>query len=441
MAPLALAHSCTPIAEPRASRCRGSLADSGTISGSGLDPHITIDNALGVVDRVAAGAGRRLTHRQRPRIERGGIGNVGLSHILDADFVSGRKSRNRYITLPESFVERIRAMNRLRSVLALVVSLSLWCGTARAEDKSEIARLAAALQPGEWVELRSKGYSQKTLMRGDDILAYCGRAAWDAVSQQALLVGQVHLKGPPSFIAYSVEENTWRRMPTPEWAEPLRFFHGYENNAADSARGVFYHHASDTRTVYKYVVADDKWTTLPELKASTGHGTALEYFPEMKSLVRVHRGEVHILGDDRPAWTSLAKKIEMGPYHNFAAYSAPAKVVLLGGGNGSGAIHRLDSEGRLTAGKSAPVDLGIGMSLNVVDPVSGELLVLAKKGPFLAYSPQKDEWRELPTKNLPFPKYNGHSVSAVALGRYGAVLFFSSEPQGMKTFLYRHAKS
>jgi hypothetical protein len=156
-------------------------------------------------------------------------------------------------------------------------------------------------------------------------------------------------------------------------------------------------------------------------------------------LVRVLNGNVWFWSEEKNVWAHLAGKLEMGPYHNFAAYSAKFKVVLLGGGNGSRAIHRLDAQGKIAAGKAAPVDLGIGRSLNVVDPVSGELLVLSRDKNFLAYHPGKDEWRELPTADRPMPKYAGHSVSAVPLSNYGVVLFFSSRPQGMRTYLYKHS--
>ena len=296
------------------------------------------------------------------------------------------------------------------------------------------------MKPGEWKELKSEGYDFAGLMRGEDILAYSGKAAWDAVSRQALFVGQVHLKGPPVFIAYSAKTNTWRRMPTPKWAERLKWFHAYENNAADSARGVFYHHSSDSPLVHRYDVAKDEWTTLPKLEGPTGHGTALEYFPERKGLVRVLGGTVWFWSEAKNAWTRLAEKLDMGPYHNFASYSPKFELVLFGGGNDSRAIYRLDAGGKITAGKSAPVDLGIGRSLSVVDPVSGELLVLSKGGKFHAYDPDKDAWRELPARGVPFPKYDGHSVSAVPMGEEGVVLFFSSRPQGMKTFLYKHSE-
>ena len=62
---------------------------------------------------------------------------------------------------------------------------------------------------------------------------------------------------------------------------------------------------------------------------------------------------------------------------------------------------------------------------------------LAKGGTFHAYDPAKDEWRELPGR-VPFPKYGGHSVSAVAMRDEGVVMFFSSRPQGMKAVLYKH---
>ena len=192
------------------------------------------------------------------------------------------------------------------------------------------------------------------------------------------------------FIAYSATDNAWRRMPTPKWAEPLKWFHAYENNAADSARGVFYHHSSASGLVHQYVVAKEKWSTLPELKAPAGHGTALEYFPEMKGLVRVLNGEVWFWSEEKDAWSRLATKLEMGPYHNFASYSPHFKVVIFGGGNDSGAIHLLNADGKIATGMKSPVDLGIGRSLNVVDPASGELLVLTKEQKLLAYHPGKD---------------------------------------------------
>lgn len=310
---------------------------------------------------------------------------------------------------------------------------------SRGDEATAISQLAANLKPGEWAELHSTGYDSATLMRGDDILAYSGKAAWDSVTQQVFFMGQVHLKGPPSFIAYGAKDNTWRKQPTPQWAESLKWFHAYENNAADSAGGNFYHHSSNSGLVHRYNTAKQEWSTLPELSAPTGHGTAIEYFPELKGLVRVLQGEVWFWSEEKQAWSVLTAKLEMGPYHHFASYSQPLKLVMLGGGNDSRAIHLLSAEGIFTRGKDSPVDLGIGRSLNVVDPVSGELLVLTKEAKFWAYNPAKNSWRSLSTAGLPFPQYTGHSLSAVSLSNHGVVLFFSSQPLGMKTLVYKHA--
>lgn len=312
--------------------------------------------------------------------------------------------------------------------------------------ETEVDRVAAKMKPGEWRELTSAGYDFDKLMRGQDILAYSGKAAWDEKSQLVLFIGQVHLQGPPVFITYAVKDNAWTKQPTPPWAEQLKWFHAYENNTANSAGGKFYHHSSASPNFFEFDTATSEWKKLPELKdASTGHGTAIEYFPEMDGLVRVlgggeGGGSARFWSAKTNEWKLLADDLKMGPYHNFASYSPTEKVVLFGGGNGSGDIYRFAADGKITAGKPAPHPLHVNQSLQVCDPALGELLVLGKGPTFNAYSPAKDAWRELPTDAIPFQNYSAHSVSAAPLGSHGVTLFFSSAPQGMKTYLYRHAK-
>lgn len=325
----------------------------------------------------------------------------------------------------------------------LVVQVCLFCHLLQmpvfADDRTEIGKLAKTLEPGQWAELKSEGYVQTSLMRGNDILAYAGRASWDATSQQVFFIGQVHLKGPPSFIAYSVKDNTWRPMPTPPWAESLKWFHAYENNAIDSERGIFYHHPSNLRAIHRYDASKQTWTELPELSAPTGHGTAMEYFPERKGLVRVLGGEVCFWSEEKNEWTRLKPKLRMGSYHNFASYSPVAKSVLFGGGNDSLAVYTMSADGTIRNVKDSPAPLGIGWSLNVVDPVTGALLVLTKEAKFFEFDVAKDDWKELSQEGLPFLKYKGHSVSAAPISSEGVVLFFSSNPQGMKTYVYKHS--
>src|SRR5437764_545341 len=85
--------------------------------------------------------------------------------------------------------------------------------------------------------------------------------------------------------------------------------------------GLLFPHASASRLVHQYDIARAAWSTLPEIQgAATGHGTALEYFPEAKGLVRVLGGVVHCYREADNTWSVLTReRLPMGPYHNVAA--------------------------------------------------------------------------------------------------------------------------
>jgi hypothetical protein len=323
----------------------------------------------------------------------------------------------------------------------LIMGDSAFGDVTAAGPETELAKLAATMKPGSWAELKTKGYTQE-LLGGHDILVYSDKAVWDPTSQQVLFVGQDHLKPPPRFIVYSAKTNSWKAMPTPPWAEKLKWFHAYENNAIDAGKGLLFHHSSASQLIHQYDIAKDAWTTMPPIaQAATGHGTALEYFPEMKGLVRVYSGTVHFYSEAQKSWTVLSKeKLPMGPYHNVAAYSAPAKAVVFGGGNSSQDIYRLDATAKITAGKKAPVGLGIGQSINWVDPITGELLVLHKEGKFFAYSPDRDDWRSVSKVGFPVMlKGSSHHVIAAPISTHGVTFLFTSPARGLKVYLYKHA--
>jgi hypothetical protein len=304
-----------------------------------------------------------------------------------------------------------------------------------------LGKLAQAMEPGTWAELKTAGYS-RDLLGGHDILVYSDRAVWDPRSGQVLFIGQDHLRPPPRFIVYGAAANRWQALPTPAWAAKLKWFHAYENNALDAGTGRFFHHPSASRVVHQYDIAAAAWSTLPEIQgAATGHGTALEYFPERKGLVRVLGGVVHFYGEDTKTWSVLNKtKLPMGPYHNFAAYSAAFQVVFFGGGNGSRDVYRLDAAGMITAGAKAPVGLGIGQSINWVDPATGVLLVLRKEGKLFSYHPGRDRWKELPLTGLPLAlRGSGHHIVAVPVSTHGVTMLLTSPARGLKVYLYKHA--
>lgn len=306
--------------------------------------------------------------------------------------------------------------------------------------KSELAKLAASMKPGTWAELKTDNYSAELLrVQNGNILGYTDTAVWDPKSQQVLFVGQGHYAAV-KFITYAAASNAWKLMPTPVWwdGDPKSgkgpIGHAYQNNTIDTARGIFFHHQSATRLVHRYDIANDKWSTLPEIKgAATGHGTALAYFPERKGLVRIYGGAVHIFEEEKNTWSLLKERFPMGPYHNIAKYNAVDKSVIFGAGNGSKVLHRMDAQGNVTPLKEAPFVIRISSTVTAIDPVSGDFLVISSedKGKFHALDVKKNEWRPLPDA----PIFEGASAS---IDRYGVTLYFSNRPT--KVYLYKHAK-
>ena len=316
-------------------------------------------------------------------------------------------------------------------------------------NDTELGKLAATLKPGAWAELKTEGYTPELLKaQNHHILQYTSAAAWEPKSRQLLFVGQGHYSAL-KFISYSADTNVWKLRPTPPWwkGDPLTgkgpIGHAYFNNTIDAAGGALFHHQSDTRFVHRYDVVKDVWTTLPEIKdAATGHGTAIVYFPERQGLVRVLGGQVHFHDSKSNTWSRLNKdRLAMGPYHNFAQYSPPHKVVIFGGGNGSKELYKLDATGRITALKPAPVEVGINTAAITVDPVGGNLLVLHKGGQLFACNPTADDSMEVKTTELPFAmKGTSFDVVATPVSNYGVILFFTAPAKGAKVYLYRHAK-
>lgn len=319
--------------------------------------------------------------------------------------------------------------------LALVVGLA----AAAEKPTTELARLAAGMNAGTWVELKSEGYGPELLnVQSHYILEYSDTAVWNPRSQQVLFVGQGHYSAL-KFITYSAAENAWKLMPTPAWwkGDPQTgkgpIGHAYNNNAIDPDKGILFHHQSATLLVHRYDIAKDQWSTLPELKdAATGHGTALVYFPERKGLVRILGGDIHFFDEQQNAWSLIKDNLPVGPYHNIAKYNPVDHSVILGAGNGSKDLYRLDSQGEFKRLPEAPFLIRISSTVAAVDPVSGDLLVLnmEDKHKFYALDLQKNEWKRLP--DAPIAEGVAGPIST-----HGVTLFFANRPT--KVFLYKHA--
>jgi hypothetical protein len=250
--------------------------------------------------------------------------------------------------------------------------------------------------------------------------------AWDAKSRSLHFIGQGHLKPPPKYISYWAEGNEWKAEPCPDWLAKLMWFHSYDNNSCDPVNGLFFHRPSAMRIFWQYDIAKKEWTKLPDLPgdAPAGHGTATAFFPELGakgSIITFHSGKAHRFDMAAQKWSAVAGDFaKASSYHNVAEYNPKLKTAVFG-------------DGKVTALKPAPVNIGVSASHLAVCPTSGELLLYnyrkEEKG-FWALDPadEKAEWRKLPDP----PAAEG---AVATISTYGVVLLLNYQ----RIMVYKHA--
>ncbi len=328
---------------------------------------------------------------------------------------------------------------------ALIFGFVLLAGFAMAasegkksEPVTELGKLAQALNPGEWKELKTQGFSKALLTSGNKgILPYADSGAWDAKNQTVHFVGQGHLAPPPQHIIYSAKTNTWRKE-CPAWLAKLKWFHGYENTAADPINGLVFHHPSASQVVHCLDAGQKKWSLLPNLPSGTsrGHGTAVTFFPDMGekgSLIRFYAGKGQRFDMAEQKWSSLVGEFSKAKsYHNVAEYNPRHKVVLFGGGNGSKQLYVLARDGTIKTLPEAPCWIGSSVSHLAVCPTSGEALLIGRhkesQGFYaLDLSDEKATWRTLPAPPI-------SKGVIVTLSSYGLVMCFDYA----RVMVYKH---
>jgi hypothetical protein len=331
---------------------------------------------------------------------------------------------------------------------------------------SALATLAAQMPPGTWAELPTNGLTNQLLTDIADysyITQYSEDLAWDPISRQLLFVGGPHT-GQVKFITYNEATNTWRAEPRPSFwncaANELWGLcrgHAYDHLAINAAAGKLYFRHFNSAVISQYDIATTAWSRLPDMPANVfAPGTccgALEYFQEMNGLVAVMGafGEVGLYTPANNQWRQLGSGVPMGGYTNFLEYNPVHKVMIFGGGWGSGsrkALHKLDATGAITRLNDHPFDqLGSSQSIVTVDPVSGRYLVFGKIGDqpaFYEYEVTTDSWRLQPASRRP-PFFDvgadGPLFGTVAtpISTYGVTAFLNYDRDNSKLYLYKHA--
>ncbi len=343
----------------------------------------------------------------------------------------------------------------MKTATGLLAALSLAAAWPAFGQTTEMGKLADSLQAGQWVELKTENLVPTLQAKGNSgaIFGYNEGAVWDPASRQILYLGGDH-NDPARFVAYAAGRNAWQVLPQPPWLGKTAT-HGYDHNALDPARGVFYYRPFSSRggLIHRYDIEAERWTELPRIDTEEYLAccVGLAWFPELKSLVFASggggQGDVFAFSEETRKWTMLAKDLPMGVYHNFAEYSPVHKVVLLGGGNGSRDLYKLDAAGKVTTLAAAPIGVGTMQTIVTADPASGDFLVFGKSGVFYVYDVVRDVWREQPGAPPIFAptRVAGNKVwhaTAVPISTFGVsafIKYYSADTPRAWVYLYRHA--
>ena len=96
------------------------------------------------------------------------------------------------------------------------------------------------------------------------------------------------------------------------------------------------------------------------------------------------------------------------------------------------------------AAKNVPVGLGIQGSVNTVDPVTGDFLVLTRDREFYVFDPDTDTWTnqgyEAPMFTSRYKNSAVHGVVATPIVNYGINLFVSCQQGECSVWIYKHSE-
>ncbi|HJS21852.1 MAG TPA: hypothetical protein VJ764_04290 [Steroidobacteraceae bacterium] len=327
-------------------------------------------------------------------------------------------------------------------MLVRIAGALLLAGQWSLAGASALSDAAAALQPGQWVQLSTQNFNSQLLVDGDyDVFYYSEDMTWDPVTRQILLVGGGHANDA-EFLRYNEATNTWSRTKPTGGFWHGNFSHAYDHNAIIPSLGKFFHRQpafdpSDRIEIYD--IPTGVWSRSAAMPERPGCCGGLEYFPELNGLILAN-GDAGVLFYDpvSNSWQNISGA-SWGDYHNFAEYSPVHKTMIFGGGETSGtnAIFRMNANRQITRLSNAPGHMGITHSIVTTDPNSGNHLVFFNSS-FYEFNPATDTWR-LQSGDAP---WNGGVFGTVAtpISTYGVVMFAHyGGANDARVYLYRHS--
>ncbi|HKU15964.1 MAG TPA: hypothetical protein VJQ52_16335 [Steroidobacteraceae bacterium] len=331
---------------------------------------------------------------------------------------------------------------RSAACMLAVAGLSLGWSAVHA---SALGDTANAMQEGEWTVLSTNGFNDSILNINGTIFAYSEELKWDTQAGEMHFVGGYHYQ-PTAHIVYSEANNTWvsRPLSSSVFGQP---FHSYDHMAINPAGRVMWVRpfgAGGTK-LQRYDLDAKTWSSTASFSGGTQDAVGIEYFPDMNKVLYIDEGQTRLYDPVSNSWSTISGALAgLGPYHNIAEYSPVHKVMIMGGGNGSRALYRVNASGQITRLKDAPIEIGVTNSIVTVDPVGGNFLVFGRNKSFYEFDPIRDTWAPLakpPFVDLTsdFPDIQGAAAGPVQ--RYGVIMVTKYDGNASKVYLYKHKHS
>lgn len=312
-------------------------------------------------------------------------------------------------------------------------------------DESALGRIAATLEPGDFVEVDTilpsgmTNLSDLFRVRDDDgrtlaIDGWTDSAHWDPQRKRTFFIGMRKYK---RFISYGVPTNSWQEL---GWAgEPPpkleKFGHVYGRTALDWKRGHYYW-LSPGRILNRYRIDEARWEAISGI--ALGGPISMEWHEKLDMLIAINRGHQMVSfrnGELKPLGESA-----VDGYHSVGRYNRKRGDMLFAGGNESPRkLELIDAAGKVRRFKDAPIDISIKNTSLTYDPQSGNyLFVLRTQRQIHEFDPDRDQWRlvrEWSSADWPFGKYGFYTP--VVIDELG-VLFWQSET-GNRVYRHRSA--
>ncbi|MBL8028038.1 MAG: T9SS type A sorting domain-containing protein [Fibrobacteres bacterium] len=315
---------------------------------------------------------------------------------------------------------------------------------------SKFSETVATIKPRSFGPVSGSTGLEVGMMRvgvtNECVFPFANDAAWDPISESVLFIGAPHQHPWVwGFPIYKVETNSWRSGNLKPYFDPTGQIntHSYDNIASVYGSGKMYFytptpntHPQKSTNSYCFSIYDipkDTWNVevIPNDMVS-GPYSALNYFPDINSLIYTNAGKISRYRLDTKQWSLLGSRT-MGGIHNVGEYDPVHKIMLLGGGIDSKQLYKMDTLLQITPIALAPKILDVSSMIFTCDPVTGTFIVWEKDSLY-AYDVVSDKWSTL--MKSPIANFQAAWASATPVKEYGVIAFMLNYQWPL--LLYKH---